>query len=174
MGDFEALHTWSGDSDSYSAACELLERRNPSPFAFAGAESVVWDFGGPGTGEIIVPSESHVSVVRIWPDASWTADYTASVMVASATARFGTTIMTHVTITSGYLLALWAPENASAFSLPRGAQGVPGPGLSIGDGGAYVRIPWGRYEVTACEWQTDLFDITKLDLRRTQRGDSDC
>jgi len=62
LGDFEALHKWSGDFESYGAACELLERGDPSPLSFAGAESVVWDFGGPGTGDIIVPSESHISV----------------------------------------------------------------------------------------------------------------
>jgi len=164
LGDFDVLRKWRGDS--YDAACQLLNQSNPSQLPFGNGESVIWDFGGPGTGDIVVVSESHISVVRIWPDASWTDEHTTSVIVASATARFGAAVLAHITITSGYLLALWAPEDASKFCSPHGASGVPGPGLSIGDGGAYVHVPCGRYEVTACEWQADVFDITKLDLRR--------
>ena len=173
LGDFETLRTWRGASDSsdhYDTACKLLERSNPSLLAFGGAESVVWDFGGPGTGDIVVVSESHISVVRVWPDDSWTDDHTASVVIASATARLGTAVMAHVSITSGYLLALWAPEDASEFSSPQDSRGVPTPGLSIGDGGAYVRVPCGRYEITTCEWQSDECDITKLDLRRPEHA----
>ena len=166
LGDFDVLRKWSGDT--YDSACQLLEQSNPSQLPFGEGESVVWDFGGPGTGDVVVVSESHISVVRIWPDASWTDEHTTSVIVASATARFSPAVMAHLTIASGYLLALWAPEDASKFVSPHGAYGVPGPGLSIGDGGTYVRVPCGRYEVTACEWHSDVFDITKLDLRRIE------
>lgn len=174
LGDFEAFRTWRGASDSsdhYDIICQLVQRNNPRLLTFEGAESVVWDFGGPGTGDIVVVSDSHISVVRIWPDESWTDDHTASVVLASATAHFGTIVMAHVSIVSGYLLALWAPEDASQFSAPQDNRGVPAPGLSIGDGGAYVRVLCGRYAVTACEWQTDEFDVTKLDLRRIDHAD---
>ena len=175
LGDFEALRVWRGASDSsnyYETACQLLNQSNPSPLTLGGAESVVWDFGGPGTGDIAIVSDSHVSVVRIWPGDSWTDDYTASVVVTSATSRFGTSILGHITIESGYLLALWAPEDASQFLPPQGARGVPEPGLSIGDGGAYVRVLCGSYEVSNCEWQTGEFDVTKIDLRLIDRATS--
>lgn len=171
LGDFQALRGWHGISNSsahYKTACQLVERANPSPIAFGGVDSLVWEFGGPGTGDIVVVSDTHTSVVRGWPDTDWTETETESAVVAAATARFGATVVAHLTITSGYLLALWASEDASEFSEPCGAHGVPDPGLSIGDGGAYVRIPCGRYEVTSCQWQTDKFDVTKIDLRRTQ------
>jgi len=166
LGDFETLRTWRGIAEHYDSACQLVRRANPSPIPLGGADSLVWDFGGPGTGDIVVVSDTHVSVVRIWPDASWTEAETESVVVSSATTRFGSAVVAYLTIRSGYLLVLWATEDASEFLPPRGEHGVPEPGLSIGDGGAYVRIPCGRYEITTCEWQTDNFDVTKLDLRR--------
>jgi hypothetical protein len=171
LGDFEVLRGWRGafdSSDHYDTACQLLGRNNPSQLVFTGAESVVWDFGGPGTGFIVLGSESHISIVRIWPDESWTDDQTESVIIDSATAHYGTTIMAHVTIASGYLLALWAVEDASEFSPPEGDQGVPDC-QSIGDGAVYMRVPSGRYEVTSCEWETVEFAVTKLDLRWTDR-----
>jgi hypothetical protein len=171
LGDFEALRAWRGISDSsshYDTACQLMENANPSPIAVGGGDSLVWSFGGPGTGDIVVVNNKHISVVRIWPDASWTESETEAAVVSSATARFGSTTVGHLTVNSGYLLALWATEDASEFSSPRGEDGVPEPGLSIGDGGAYVRVPCGRYEVTACEWQEEKFDVTKLDLRKAE------
>jgi hypothetical protein len=170
LGDFEALRGWRGISDSsghYEAACQLVERANPSPIAVGGADCLVWEFGGPGTGEIVLVSDTQLSVVRIWPDGSWTEAETEAAVISAATARYGTARMAQFTIKSGYLLALWATEDASAFLAPHAAQGVPQPGLSIGDGGTYLRTPCGRYEVTACEWQAGNYDITKLDLRRT-------
>ena len=171
LGDFEALRAWrgiSGSSSHYDTACEFVERANPSPISMSGVDCLVWDFGGPGTGDIVVVSDKHISVVRIWPDASWTESESDSVVVSSATSRFGEAIIAHLTISSGYLLALWATEDASEFSAPCGTQGFPDPGLSTGSGGAYVRVPCGRYEITACEWEEDKFSITKLDLRRTE------
>ena len=169
LGDFAALRTWrgvSGSSNHYDTACQLVQSTNPSPITFGGVESIVWDFGGAGTSDIVVVNDSHISVVRIWPDASWTETETETTIISSATARFGKSVIANLTISSGYLLALWATEDASEFSSPLNAQGVPRPGLSIGDGGAYVRIQRGRYDITACEWQTDKFDVTKIDLRR--------
>src|SRR6266436_1866107 len=29
----------------------------------------------------------------------------------------------------------------------------------------YIRVPSGCYSVTACEWRTDTYDVTKIDLR---------
>jgi hypothetical protein len=52
----------------------------------------------------------------------------------------------------------------SAAGSPSGDSGVPDD-LSIGDGGAYFRVPTGSYSVTACEWQTGIYDVTKIDLR---------
>ena len=168
LGDFEALRAWRGNSGSctdYDTACQFVRRANPSPIRIGDVDCLVWDFGGAGTGDIIRVSDAHVSVVRIWPDATWTEPQTEAAIVSAATARYGTSPMARLTFTSGYLLALWATEDASEFLAPRGEQGVPGPGLSIGDGGTYVRIARGTYAITACEWQTGDHDINKLDLR---------
>ncbi|RYD84978.1 MAG: hypothetical protein EOP84_03910 [Verrucomicrobiaceae bacterium] len=172
LADFHALRGWKGAFESsghYQMACELLERSNPATMTFAGRESIVWDFGGPGTGDIILVSDSHISVVRIWPDSAWDERETEEAVISAATAQFGSEIVAHLTIDSGYLLALWAPEETTESSGPNGAEGVP-TGLSIGDGGAYVRVPRGRYEITACEWQNGNFDVTKLDLRRVDNA----
>jgi hypothetical protein len=72
--------------------------------------------------------------------------------------------LAHLSIHTGYLLALWAPEDMSAGGRPSGDSGIPDD-LSIGDGGAYVRVLSGRYSVSACEWQTGVYDVTKIDLR---------
>src|SRR5688572_18491134 len=96
LGDFKAVRAWRGASDAsddYEKACQLLERSNPSPLVFGQTEAVIWDFEGPGTGDIVMVSECHISVVRIWPDESWTDDHTASVVLASATDRFGASVM---------------------------------------------------------------------------------
>lgn len=59
------------------------------------------------------------------------------------------------------------PEDTAEFTAPHGAEGVP-EDLSIGDGGAYVRVPCGRYEITIYEWQNDDFDVTKPDVQRSK------
>jgi hypothetical protein len=172
LADFEVLRNWRGASGSsvhYQAVCELLERGNPAMMTFGGGEVVVWDFGGPGTADIVLIDESRLSIVRIWPDASWNEEETEAAIIASATAQFDSSEVAHLTIDSGYLLVLWAPEDASEFATPHGAAGVPN-GLSIGDGGAYVRVPSGRYAITTCEWQSENFDVTKLDLQRTNHA----
>ena len=168
LGDFDAFRTWRGsNSDQYDAACSFLELTNPSRIALNGADVLVWDFGGPGTGDVVVVSDTHISIVRIGLNEDWTEAVTESVIVSSATKRYGTEAVATLTISSGYLLVLWAPEDASEFLPPCGLQGIPSPGLAIGDGGAYVSISCGNYEVTTCEWQTDEFEITKLDLRKS-------
>ena len=172
LDDFDALQEWRGDfeeSGHYEFACDLLEQGNPTTMLFAGRESIVWDFGGPGTGDVVLVNDTHISLVRIWPDAAWTEAQTEAVIVSSATARFNPTVVAHFTISSGYLLALWAPEDTTEFSAPQGARGVP-EGLSIGDGGVYVRVVPGSYEITACEWHNDNYDVTKLDLRLTNHA----
>jgi hypothetical protein len=129
---------------------------------FRDRKSVVWDFGGPGTADLALTDDAHISVVRIWPDAAWNDGQTEAAIMASATARFGSEVVTHLEIYSGYLPALWAPEDTSQFCPPQGAFGVP-KDLSIGDDGTYVRVPCGQYEITTCEWQNDNFDVTKLE-----------
>ena len=171
LGDFEALRTWRGCSElscDYNIACELIGRVNPSPITLNGLEALIWDFGGPGTGFIVIASDAHISVVRVWPEPGWTEIKFESVVVSSASERFGTEVMANVTISSGYLLALWAPEDASKFLPPHGAQGVPGPGLSIS--GVYVRVPCGKYEVTTSEWHQEKFATLKIDLRKMERA----
>jgi hypothetical protein len=170
LGDFQALRAWRRTFFHYNSARRLVRPANPRPVALGGAISLVWDFGGPGTGYIVVVSDTHVSVVCLWPNASLTESETETAVVFSAGACLGTEVLAHLTISSGYLLALWAAEDASEFSPPRGAKGIPEPGLKSRDGGAYVSIPCGRYEITASEWQTDKFDVTKLDLFRMGPG----
>jgi hypothetical protein len=127
-------------------------------------QAIVWDIGGPGTADIVRVSPEHLSIVRIWPDGSWSDQECEQVVISAATDRFGTEELARLTIHTGYLLALWAPEDIVAGGSPSGDSGVPDD-LSIGDGGAYVRVPTGCYSVTACEWQTGIYDVTKIDLR---------
>jgi hypothetical protein len=128
------------------------------------SQAIVWDIGGPGTADIVVVSSAHISIVRIWPDGSWSDQECERAIVSAATERFGTKELARLSIHAGYLLALWAPEDMAAGGNPSGDSGVPDD-LSIGDGGAYVRVPKGAYSVTACEWQTGVYDVTKIDLR---------
>ena len=139
VGDFEASRAWRRTYFSYDSARRLVRPANPRPIALGGVISLVWDFGGPGTGYIILASDTHVSIVRIWPNETLTEAESESTVVSLATERFDTEIITQLTVFSGYLLDLWAAEDASEFSPPRGAQGVPGPGLRIADGGTYAR-----------------------------------
>ncbi len=167
IADFEALRSWRGafhDSGDYQRACDALGTAALTEFHVGNHRALVWDIGGPGTADIVRVSPTHISIVRIWPDASWTEDDCERTVISSATERFGSEQLAQLSIYTGYLLALWAPEDMSAGGRPSGDSGIPDD-LSIGDGGAYVRVPSGRYSVSACEWQTGVYDVTKIDLR---------
>ena len=167
VADFEALRSWRGafhGSGDYDRACRTLGAATVAQIRVGSHEALLWDIGGPGTADIVLVSPTHISMVRIWPDASWSGEECEQAIVSAATERFGTDVLAQLSIRSGYLLALWAPEDMSLGGTPSGAFGVPDD-LSIGDGGAYIRVPLGCYSVTACEWQTDTYDVTKIDLR---------
>lgn len=125
--------------------------------------AIVWDIGGPGTADIVLVNPKHISIVRIWPDGSWSDQECQKAVISAATECFGTVELARISIDTGYLLALWAPEDMTAVGNPSGDSGVPND-LSIGDGGAYVRVSKGSYSVTACEWQSDTYDVTKIDF----------
>jgi hypothetical protein len=167
VADFETLRSWRGafhESGDYETACETLGFDTVAELPIGSHLAVVWNIGGPGTADIVIFSPEHISIVRIWPDGSWTDQECEQAVISAATERFGSEELAQITISSGYLLALWAPEDMSAGGSPVGESGVP-EDLSIGDGGAYVRVPSGYYSVTACEWQTSIYDVTKIDLR---------
>ncbi len=167
IGDFQSLKFWRGvsdDSGDYEKACETLGSEALSQIQVGSHEAIVWDIGGPGTADIVRVSPVHISIVRIWPDASWSEEECEQAVIAAATDRFGTQELARLSIHTGYLLALWAPEDMAAAGPPAGESGVPDD-LSIGDGGVYVQIPCGHYSVSACEWQTGIYDVTKIDLK---------
>lgn len=166
LADFDALRSWKGgshDSSDYEKACETLCDATVAQIQVGSHQVIAWDMGGPGTADIIQVSPTHISIVRIWPDESWTEDDCEQASVAAAVERFGTEELARLSIHSGYLLALWAPEDMSNAGNPLGDSGIPDD-LSIGDGGAYVSAQNGCYVVTACEWRTDVYDVTKIDL----------
>lgn len=167
LADFEALRSWRGafhDSGDYERACETLGDSTICELAVGGLRAVVWHMGGPGTADIVQVSAEHISLVRIWPDASWSEQDCTQAVTAAATERFGSEELAQVVIHSGYLLALWAPEDMTACGSPSGGSGAPDD-LSMGGGGAYIKVPPGRYSVSACEWQAEKHDVTKIDLR---------
>ena len=153
LGDFDTLRGWRGVSDSsrhYDTACQQSQRANPAVMTFDSAEVVIWNFGGPGTGDIVRGrTDSHFPSSVSGRTLLGAIEQTEATIISSATARFGSAVMAHLTIFSGYLLALWAPEDLSECPAPIRTEGVPEP-LSIGDGGAYVRVACGRYQVTTC------------------------
>jgi len=172
VADYETLRSWRGafqDSGDYERACESLGAQTLTMIQIGDDQAIVWDIGGPGTADIVRVSPEHLSIVRIWPDGSWSDQECEQVVISAATDRFGTEELARLTIHTGYLLALWAPEDVVAGGSPSGDSGVPDD-LSIGDGGAYVRVPTGCYSVTACEWQTGIYDVTKIDLRLLARA----
>ena len=138
MADFEALRSWRGafhDSGDYERACEKLGGDTVAEIPIGGHQAVVWDIGGPGTAGIVLVNPEHISIVRIWPDSSWSDQECEQVVISAATERFGTEVLARFSIHTGYLLALWAPEDMLAGGNPSGESGVPDD-LSIGDGGA--------------------------------------
>jgi len=167
VADFDALRSWRGafqDSGDYDRACQALGAAMLAQIQIGSHQALVWDFGGPGTAHIVLVSPTHISILRIWPDASWSAEECEQAVVSAATERFGSDELAQLSIHTGYLLAVWAPEDMSFAGNPSGAFGIPDD-RSIGDGGAYIRVLLGRYSVTACEWKTDAYDVTKIDLR---------
>jgi hypothetical protein len=126
--------------------------------------AIVWDIGGPGTADIVQVSPAHISLVRIWPDAKWSDEEIEQAVIAAASECSGSDELARLTIHSGYLLGLWAPEDLTSCSPPSGDSGIPDD-LSIGDGGAYVKVAPGLYSVTACQWRSPNCDFTKMDLR---------
>ena len=166
MADFDALSLWKGafhKSGDYDRAFEILGSNTVAVMTLGSHHVIVWDIGGPGTADIVVVSPEHISIVRIWPDGTWTDQECEQAVISATTERFGSEELGQIVIHSGYLLALWAPEDMSAGGSPVGESGIPAD-LSIGDGGAYVRVPSGCYSITACEWQAGTYDVTKIDL----------
>jgi hypothetical protein len=167
IADFAALRSWRGafhDSGDYERACDALGNATLTELQVGEHRVIVWDIGGPGTADIVRVSPTHISLVRIWPDASWTEADCERTMISAATERFGPVQSAQLSIHSGYLLALWAPEDMSTGGGPLGDSGSLS-SLTVGSGGAYVRVPSGRYGVSACEWQTEVYEVTKIDLR---------
>jgi len=166
LADFDDLRSWKGafhESGHYERACETLGDTSLTQIQIGLREAIVWDIGGPGTAEIIQVSATHISIVRIWPDPSWTENDCEQAVISAAVERFGDKELARLSIRTGYLLALWAPEDMSAGGNPSGESGIP-EDLSIGDGGAYIRVQTGSYSVTACEWQTDVCHVAKIDF----------
>lgn len=167
LSDFDALRSWRGayhDPGDYERVCETMGDEPLTQIQVGAHHAIAWHIGGPGTADIIQVSPTHISIVRIWPDASWTENDCDQAAFAAACERFGEHELARLSISSGYLLALLAPEDMSAGGDPSGDLGVP-EDLSIGDGGAYVRLQTGCYVVTACEWHADIYDVTKIDLK---------
>ena len=166
IADFEALRSWRGafhDSGDYTRACEALGSADVAQIQTGAHQAVVWDMGGPGTAHIVQVSPLHLSIVRLWPDAAWSEEEYEQTVISAATQWFSPEERARLRIHSGYLLALWAPEDMSAGGSPAGDSGVPDD-LSIGDGGVYVKVPSGEYLVTAIGWLAGNYDVTKLDL----------
>jgi hypothetical protein len=109
VADFEALRRWRGafhDSGGYDRACEALGANTLAEIQVGDRRAILWDIGGPGTADIVVVSPSHISIVRIWPDASWSEQECERAVVSAATERFGTQELAKLSIDTGYLLAL--------------------------------------------------------------------
>ena len=167
IADFDALRSWKGvfhESGDYERACTKLGADTLAEIQVGSRKALVWDIGGPGTADIVLVNPKHISIIRIWPDGSWSDQDCERAVLSAAAERFGSEELAQLHIHSGYLLALWAPEDMSAGGNPSGESGIPDD-LSIGDGGAFVKVPAGCYSVTACEWQTADNDVTKIDFR---------
>lgn len=167
VADYESLRPWKGafdDSGDYERACGALGTNTVAEIEAGSNPVLVWDMGGPGTACVVRVSPQHVSIVRVWPDAAWTDEDYDRAVASAATECFGVEELARLTIHSGYLLALWGPEDMTLAGSPSGDSGVPDD-LSVGDGGGYVRVPTGCYFVTACEWQEGNYDVTKIDLK---------
>ena len=93
VADFEALRSWRGafhDSGDYERACDALGSNSLVEIEVGDDQVLVWDIGGPGTAYLVWVSPEHVSIVRIWPDASWSSEECDEAVISAATDRCGT------------------------------------------------------------------------------------
>jgi len=171
IGDFKALLSWRGvaNEHDYLSLDPILAVADPNQIVLNGNRSIVWSFGGSGTADLVKLAHNRLSIVRIWPDSRLTRAQVDEAIAIAAGTEHNPKAVGRIDISCGYLLAIWAPEDAASIRFPPDpSKGNGIPGLSMGGAGAYVEFPSGQYEVEASDWKGRDHNITKLDLKLSQ------
>jgi hypothetical protein len=146
--DWKTAPGWRGVENGgkdYERVCALLneEPRVEGRVVTVGSGSgLVWEMEGGGTAEVFRRGSQYAVVSRTWledPD-----DLEASRMLAEAPVRDGIQIG-ELTIPSGVLAVLWAPEDGRAFE-SLDPEGLPTGDMSMGGTGLTLQLEPGVYD----------------------------
>src|SRR5262249_7107315 len=137
LADLITVTSWRGIEEGgkdYERACDLLEEgpgTEGCAIAIGGETGVVWEMEGGGTAGVFRRGQDYAIVTRIWPEDP---DDTRTFRVLAEVAAADIARIAELSIASGVLAILWAPEDGvlSNLSIRRGCRwercrwGAPG------------------------------------------------
>jgi hypothetical protein len=166
VGDSADLLDWNGsDLTLYNRACEV-EQFGVIPIEFGGKTALSWDFGGPGTAFLVKSERTEAIFLRIWSDSDLS-DNAMNELVEISNEYISTASLT---LRSGRLLAIWAPEDATEIVAPADGFGRP-TGLSMGGTAYFLSLDAGRYAVTSSHYFKNEDEVAALRLKRIDDRD---
>ena len=140
LADLITVTSWRGIAEGgkdYERACDLL-LEGPGvegcAIAIGGETGVVWEMEGGGTAGVFRRGQDYAIVTRIWPEDP---DDTRTFRVLAEVAAADIARIAELSIASGVLAILWAPEDGRAFEsldpagLPMGEMSMGGTGLTL-------------------------------------------
>ena len=132
--------SWRGceaGGKDYERACALLLDERPiegCSIGIAQGVGLVWDMEGDGTAAVFRRAPSYALLTRIWPEDPYDPEALRTLAEAPSVDR---SRIAELSIRSGILAVLWAPEDGRAFEsldsmgLPMGEMSMGGTGLTL-------------------------------------------
>ena len=166
IADATFIQSWRGIDDGgadYDRACELSG--NGGEITLGAGHGVLWEMG-PGTATVVRQSESTLVLSCGWFETA-DPDDESFVSLASLPLSDLSVALGEVTVHSGTLVILWAPENGRCVeSTVVPSDGIPTGEMSMGGTGLIVAVRPGRYAFLHDEVETDHAGAQRCHVRR--------
>ena len=127
IGDCQRMRLWRGiaeDGSDYDMACQATDTSN---IGVIDDTAIAWDFGGPGTADILSDAGS-LTLLRYWADHDIEEGECRQL---EAQIKFEQTDV-RLSIPSGTILLLWATEDGRTITEIDGDSGYPEGDFSMG------------------------------------------
>lgn len=150
IADRAAIANWAGaDGGGYAELCDALlaSETRALPISLDGSLGLAWDVQT-GTTHIWRMGPSSVLLTRAWVDQLGDLPRLAKQAMDDGDA-FGP-----VTISSGWLVVVWAPEPGHSVLAAEPSDGLS-LDLSVGSAGLLIAMPTGNYEASGDEVDVD-------------------
>jgi hypothetical protein len=161
IGDHARILKWRGIEEGgrdYRIACDKVA---DSALNVIDAQLLVWNFGGPGTGELLFQNTDLI-FVRTWADRETNNN---DVIRLADNITFRPTDI-HFSLSSGIFVILWAPEDGASITSMVGDCGFPVGDFSMGGTAWFQRAENGPYKVYSADGKFDDIEFTAVKLKR--------